>query len=49
MIAYYQTKVKENAVSSEMSMLSKLGYTISCVVPRFSQNDTSYIIVYYRK
>ena len=49
MAVYYQEEASSGTLSDAMTKLERLGYTIYCVQPRFSQNDTSYIIVYYRK
>jgi hypothetical protein len=49
MAVYYQEETSASNLSGNMTKLERLGYTIYCVQPCFSQNGTSYIIVYYRK
>lgn len=49
MAVYYQEETSASNLSGNMTKLERLGYTIFCVQPYFSQNGTSYIIVYYRK
>lgn len=49
MVQYYQQQTSENTIGSSMTMLSKLGYTIFSVVPKFSQNKTEYIIIYFKQ
>ena len=49
MAVYYQEEANAGSLSDVMTKLERLGYTIYCVQPRFTGNNTSYIIVYFRK
>ena len=46
-MVYYQEKANENMIASALTRLSRLGYTIHSILPCFSQNSTSYIVIYY--